>query len=162
MDTIIYAASFILTTTLVIGLTYLVTFLTKKTDTFENSENVISVQTCKNCKAWNNRDAQSHCNKACGLENPKNIFTGIWTKNGNDISCECNRKGTLQSEYVGCKLGDKLTNKQDCFLLNNKEAKEKCQLIFNKYLVPGKVNKWTGNWKNTSANTSACECSYYS
>lgn len=119
---------------------------------------------CKNCKSWNHRDAHSKCSRVCKIKYPdQNIsFTGIWSKvneNNNDISCECSFPGTLRKKYVGCPSGKSLPDKK-CFIWNNTEADNVCQTMCNKFL-PDSYPKWTGNWKSTSAETSACECEYY-
>ena len=118
---------------------------------------------CKNCKSWNDRDAHSKCSRVCKTKYPdKNIsFTGNWSKvnDDNDISCECSFPGTLQKKYVGCPSGKSLDDKK-CFIWNKTEADNVCQTMCNKFL-PDSYPKWTGNWKSTSAETSACECEYY-
>jgi len=151
---------------LIVGIIIIILFLNFR----ENLQNTLPTKQkdvnnfaiCKNCKSWNHRDAHSKCSRVCEIEYPdKNIsFTGNWSKvSDNDISCECSFQGTLQKKYVGCPTGKSLPDKK-CFIWNNTEADNICQTMCNKFL-PNSYPKWTGNWKSTSAETSACECEYY-
>ena len=139
----------------------------EKLETLENSQqkeqDVKNFIICKDCKAWNHRDASSKCEKQCKLQIPDRdtVFTGEWARlNDKDISCECSFRGKHTKEYVGCPVGATLDDNKSCFIWNDKDANELCQPICNKFL--NNVHpKWTGNWKTTSAETSACECEYY-
>ena len=114
---------------------------------------------CKDCKLWNHLDARSKCDGLCKMENPdKDVhFTG----NFNQSMCECSNKVKYNKKYIGCPTGKSLGNDENCFLWNDTEAKEKCKGICDKFLPKDIQSKWTGNWKPTSIETSACECEYY-
>ena len=84
-------------------------------------------------------------------------FSGKWKTNKNkpqDSICNCIRIGNLKQNYVGCPLGS------NCFIWNDSDAKNICPQICDKYLSK-RNSEWTGNWKSTSAQSSACECKYY-
>jgi hypothetical protein len=123
---------------------------------------VKGLATCDDCTIYNHRDARSKCENLCVTNFPdKNAqYTGQWSSTNTGAACECQYQGEYKKQFVGCAMGQKLSQEDDCFLWNNGEANHKCQFICNKYL-PGKQSKWTGEWKNTSANTSACECELY-
>lgn len=126
-----------------------------------NTMEVLSVEKCKDCKIWNHRDAQTKCSALC-KKNNKGIFTGIWSYGTSGIQsdsamCECKYEQETQKAYFGCPLDNKGT--QGCFIWNSEEAKGKCPDFCNTY-TPHKMGKWTGSWKNTSPQTSACECEH--
>jgi hypothetical protein len=110
---------------------------------------------------WNHRDARSKCDKLCALNFPgKNAtFNGNWSIKRNGAQCGCSFEAKHQTAFVGCPSFKSLGSK-DCFMWNDSEAQENCQRMCDKFLL-NKGSKWTGKWKNTSANTSACECSFY-
>lgn len=111
-------------------------------------------------KSWNHRDIRSKCEKLCKIQLPYNKmqFTKGF-KNKEGIECNCEYDGEYKKEYIGCPLSDSIGG-SGCFIFNNQEAKEKCPKICNKYL-PGKESKWTGDYRNVSIQTGACECEYY-
>lgn len=127
-------------------------------ETLQNTKNIKIDVPCKNCNIWNHIDAKTKCNSVCqkfDIDNPY-TFTGKWEQKSdkNDSNCECNRISKYNKDYVGCALG------KNCFLWNNSDAKTICPKMCNQYL-PNKNAEWTGNWKSTSINSSACECQYY-
>jgi len=121
---------------------------------------VMSVEKCKDCKIWNHRDAETKCSALC-KKNNKGIYTGVWSYGtsgvGNSAMCECKYEQETQKAFFGCPLDDKGT--QGCFIWNNQEAKDRCPDFCNTY-TPHKMGNWTGDWKNTSPQTSACECEH--
>lgn len=134
-------------------------------NTIPDTNRITRIHTCEGCGTWNNKDIKSKCDAICLKENPdKYIRAGRnWFKDNNDIKCECRYTGTLKKDYVGCPIKEKLSEysqQNDCFIWNDKEAQQKCEVMCDKYL-PGKNPIWTGNWKNTSSETTACECLYY-
>mgnify|MGYP000073347859 CR=1 FL=1 len=147
---------------LFIAVLLFVFFFLSKREALENIKDVKNFVLCKDCKTWNHRDARSKCEKQCKLkfadQNPE--FTGKWTRlEGSDISCECAFAGKFKKEYVGCPVGSKL-DKRSCFIWNDKDAKSVCPTMCNKFLTDVQPT-WTGNWKSTSVDSSACECEYY-
>jgi hypothetical protein len=136
-------------------------FVLSKRENLENIKDVKNFVTCKDCKAWNHIDVRSKCQKQCKVkfadQNPE--FTGEWNRLDNDVSCECAFKGKFKKEYIGCPVGSKLNDKS-CFIWNEKDAKSSCPIMCKKFL-PNFQPKWTGNWKSTSIDSSACECEYY-
>lgn len=132
-----------------------------KSESLENTKNVKIFAKCNKCTIWNHRDAQSKCDKLCKVHYPgKDVaFTGDWTAYQDGATCECSFEGQYKKQFVGCPTNKSLgTN--DCFFFNDEEARKQCQFVCDKFL-PGKMSKWTGDWKNTSVNTSACKCEYY-
>lgn len=130
-------------------------------ETLENTKTkLLTVEApCKNCNIWNHRDAKTKCNSNCKkIDQDKPYkFTGEWEKNQNklqDSTCKCSKVGNFNKHYVGCALGN------NCFLWNNSDSKTICPKMCNQYL-PNKKAEWTGNWKSTSIDSSACECQYY-
>lgn len=142
--------------TIIILLLLVLLYNSKELFTQEKTKDVLMIGTVKG-KIWNHLDAKTKCGASCKLLNPdKNIqFNGNWLNHEDDATCECSYKGNYKKDYVGCSLSHK-----NCFIWNDSEAKNECQNICNKYL-PNVHSKWTGNWKNTSADTTACECEYY-
>jgi len=141
---------------------FIFVFILSKREALENIKDVKNFVMCKDCKAWNHVDVRSKCEKQCKLkfpdQNPE--FTGEWSRLDNsDVSCECAFKGKFKKEYIGCPVGSQLNDKS-CFIWNQNEAKASCSTICNKFL-PDVQPKWTGNWKSTSVDSSACECEYY-
>lgn len=136
-------------------------FVFHKSEFYENTKTVTNIAKCKKCTIWNQRDAQSKCDRLCKVQYPgKDVgFTGEWSKFKDGAICECSFEGQYKKQYAGCPTNKSLgTN--DCFFFNDKEAQQHCQYACDKFL-PGKLSKWTGEWKNTSIQTSACECEYY-
>lgn len=128
-------------------------------ETLENTKILTVDVPCKNCNIWNHIDAKTKCNSNCKKINQDSSykFTGNWKQNSDksrDFICECSKLGKYNKSYVGCALG------KDCFLWNNSDAKTTCPKMCNQYLL-NKNAEWTGNWKSTSADSSACECEYY-
>ena len=114
---------------------------------------------CKNCNIWNHVDANTKCNVICQKAdiNKPYKFTGKWVNIDNksqDSICQCSKLGKYNKDYVGCVLG------KNCFIWNHQDAKTICPKMCNKYLLD-KNAEWTGNWKSTSTDSSACECQYY-
>lgn len=129
----------------------------------KSKANVLNFANCDDCKIWNIKDAQSQCDKTCKLEFPdKNAtFTGNYTENKDfGVSCECSFKGAYKKQFIQCPSSHSLGTPEDCFFWNPTEANNKCPFMCQKYL-PGKYANWTGEWENTTPNTSACECEYY-
>lgn len=148
---------------LIIGISVIILFMNFRENLEQVSpkqKNINNLVICKNCKSWNHRDAYSKCTRTCKTQFPdkKISFTGNWTKvNENDTSCECSFQGNFNKKYIGCPSKKSL---KQCFIWNQEEANQICQPMCNKFL-PNVNPKWTGNWKSTSAETSACECEYY-
>lgn len=141
---------------------YTVYFYKKeKLENIPATRTVNTVAKCSKCKIWNSRDARSKCDALCKEKYPaKDIrYTGIWSSEGAGASCECSFEGGYKKHFVGCPTASSL-GKSDCFVWNNSEAKASCPGMCTRFL-PGKGSKWTGEWKNTSANTTACECEYH-
>lgn len=114
-----------------------------------DTKTITNIATCQNCKMYNHRDARSKCDGLCSSKYPKSTYTGVWTKIKDGSSCECAYDGKLSTAFVDTP-----------FLWNNTEAKSKCAgVCMNAF--KGKSPNATGNWKNVSANGSACECTYY-
>ncbi len=136
-------------------------YIYKSREGLENTKTVTNLATCSDCTIWNSRDASAKCDKLCKINNPdKGVsYTGNWTTVGKGASCECSFEGAYKKQFIGCPTSNSLGT-SDCFFWNNNDAKTNCQYVCDKFL-PGKGSKWTGQWKNTSANTSACECEYY-
>jgi hypothetical protein len=109
---------------------------------------------------WNDRDARSKCDHLCSYRYPNQQprFTGKWKVDNDTLSCDCARNVEHKKSYIGCSDQTSLNGK-DCFFFNNSDATENCQTLCDKYL-PNQSPQWTGNWKNTSIHTSACECAY--
>lgn len=130
-------------------------------DTLPQTKQIFINAKCEGCSAWNNKDAQSVCDATCLKNNPDKYIRSSknWKRIDNDIECGCKYIGHLYSTYAGCPIGES-DDPNACFIWNDKEAQQKCPEFCNKYL-PGKHSKWTGNWKNTSSQTSACECQSY-
>lgn len=131
----------------------------------ENTKTLTTYLPCKNCKIWNHVDAKTKCEKTCQKDNPDkpSQFSGVWKtnrKNPQDSICECTRTGLYTKNYVGCPLGTTFEDKKDCFIWNDNEATTECPKMCKTFLT-NKDAKWTGNWKPTSASSSACECEYY-
>jgi hypothetical protein len=145
---------------LVIGIVIL-WFINKREEMTNTTKYVKNLAICKDCRAWNHLDIRSKCNKTCKIRFPdKNTtFTGESVKLDKDLSCECSFIGAYQKEYIGCPIGTKLDD-TSCFIWNDKEAGNLCPAMCKKFL-PDYNPKWTGNWKTTSAESSACECEYY-
>jgi hypothetical protein len=138
-------------------------FIYNNKETLSNTKTIKTLETCDNCVIYNHRDARSKCESACNVNLPgkEAAYTGVWTEVGDGKStCECKFEGQYKKAFVGCPSADSLNITGDCFIWNDTEANSKCQFICNKYL-PKKQSNWTGQWKNTSANTTACECEYY-
>lgn len=131
----------------------------KNIETLENTKQLTIDVPCKNCNIWNHLDAKTKCNTICQKANINKPykFTGKWVNNANkskDSICECSKLGEYNKHYVGCALG------KNCFIWNHGEAKTLCPKTCNQYSLDKNV-EWTGNWKSTSINSSACECEYY-
>ena len=131
----------------------------KNIETLENTKNLTVDVPCKNCNIWNHLDANTKCNSNCQKvdTNKPYKFTGKWsnlTDKHQDSICECSKIAEYNKHYVGCALG------KNCFLWNHSDAKTICPKTCNQYLL-GKNPEWTGNWKSTSIDSSACECQYY-
>lgn len=113
---------------------------------------------CNNCRIWNHVDAKTKCDRSCqktDLDNPS-MFSGKWKTNLNklqDSVCNCVRNGEIKQNYIGCPIGT-----PDCFIWNDSDAKTICPKICTEY--SSKNAQWTGNWKSTSMESSACECKY--
>jgi len=147
---------------------FILYILYKSIETLQNdtTKEMIKHIPCNNCNIWNHVDAKTKCQKTCQKDDPDYPydFTGKWQTNikkPQDSICECSRIGHLTQHYIGCPLGTKLDdNKPDCFIWNDNEAQSTCPQMCNQYL-PNKNAVWTGNWKSTSAGSSASECKYY-
>jgi hypothetical protein len=136
-------------------------FFTYK-EQFESIKDVINTKVCKSCKVWNHLDAKTKCNSTCKKNFPdKNIsFTGKWSRDGENVSCECSFPGKYKKEYIGCPVGTTIEQDESCFIWNDNDANKTCQKMCDRFL-PNSKPKWTGLWRNTSADSSACECEYY-
>lgn len=136
--------------------------LNNKDDNNNDTKRITRKYKCEGCYEWNNRDIKSKCDAICMKENPEKYIrsTKNLIKGDNYVDCNCKYIGTLQKNYVGCPLKEVGSYEKDCFIWNDNEAKNRCQSICDKYLHNKKA-EWTGKWKNTSAETSACECAYY-
>lgn len=132
-----------------------------KVESLENTKTVKNVAKCTKCKIWNQRDAQSQCDRLCRVHYPgKDVaFTGEWSSAKDGATCECSFDGQYKKQFVGCP-SNKSLGTNDCFFFNEQDASKNCQVVCDKFL-PGQMSKWTGEWKNTSINTSACQCEYY-
>lgn len=131
----------------------------KNIETLQNTRQITLDVPCKNCNIWNHVDARTKCHNICqkaDINKPYN-FTGKWKNNPNkpqDSNCQCSKLAEHHKNYVGCAFG------KNCFIWNNSDAKTICPKMCNQKLL-NKNSKWTGNWKSTSINSSACECEYY-
>lgn len=148
----------------------LLSFTFSSKETFEPTKNITTIHNCKSCKSiWNHLDANSKCSMLCQVVLPdsNSTFNGYW-KNEKDgtTSCGCDHNGTITKHFVGCPTPSSLNYikndgvKDDCFFFTKDDAEKSCPLMCDNY-IPGYNSKWTGNWKNTSTHTSACECQYY-
>jgi hypothetical protein len=131
----------------------------RNVETLQNTKMLTTDSPCKNCNIWNHLDAKTKCNNICKQINQDNSynFSGKWINDSNNLKnsvCQCNKLAHYNKKYVGCALG------KDCFLWNNSDAKSICPKMCNQYLL-NKNAEWTGNWKSTSIDSSACECQYY-
>ena len=137
-------------------------FVPKETLQNTGTKLVKQIAFCNDCKIYNHRDARSKCDKLCDISFPGNnaVYSGNWFGKDKGAACECQYQGAYKKQFVGCPIGEDLPDNSDCFLWNQSDANNKCQFVCNKYLA-GKQSKWTGQWKNTSTSTSACECEYY-
>lgn len=115
----------------------------------DNTKTVTNIATCQKCKIYNHRDARSQCDQLCKDNFSKSQYTGNWTNEKDGASCEC--------AYAGKHT---LADVDAPFLWNNEEAKQQCPGLCMK-AFKGQHPNTTGGWKTISANTSACECSYY-
>jgi hypothetical protein len=134
---------------LLILLIFFITNVESLENTIEKVKTFITQEKVEG-EIWNHRDAISKCNKTCKLSNlGKNVeFTGNWNNLAKGAVCECSYKGQYKKEYQKCPT----------FIWNQSDASENCKGSCNKN---DESSKWTGNWKNLTANTSACEYEYY-
>jgi hypothetical protein len=130
----------------------------KNIETLQNTKQITTDLPCKNCNIWNHVDANTKCQSICQKAdiNKPYEYTGKWKNDPKlkDSFCQCSKIAEYNKDYVGCALGN------NCFIWNHSDAKTICPKICNRYLID-KNSNWTGNWKSTSIDSSACECEYY-
>ena len=131
-----------------------------------DSKDIRKFVPCSKCiQSDNHVDTRSKCDNSCKFSLPDNDAQSIGTFKGTKgVQCECGYKGKKKREYINCPTPYSLKDvtNRDCFIWNISEAEKVCPEMCKKYIPENnEYIKWTGNFDNTTAHTSACECEYY-
>lgn len=129
------------------------------------SKSIRQLVPCIDCKKFENHiDTRSKCDKTCkyNFPNRNSQIIGV-KKNNQGVQCECGYTSNKTKKFINCPKPSSIKDitNSDCFIWNKTEAERVCPMLCKKYLPSENNISWTGNYKNTSINTSACECEYY-